>query len=259
MNDSNVAVPITPAPPSSVSVRVRSMPKWLAIAQALAVCGAPTQILIVVVLWFTSDLIQFDDTGVRMSLEFIATVQLLDTALVALLIRVFLELNGEDSHDVFVGRRPVFGEMLRGLLFVPVAFVGVTAVVLGLRALAPGLHSVEVNPLSQYMRTPLEASIFMVVVVLGGGVKEELQRAFILRRFAQSLGGIRLGLTITTLVFGLLHVTQGYDAAIAIGLLGLFWGLLYAKRQSAVMSMTNHAAFDAVQVMQYVLVRALGG
>ena len=40
---------------------------------------------------------------------------------------------------------------------------------------------------------------------------------------------------------------------------GLFWGLLYVRRRSAVMAMTNHAAFDALQVLQGVLARALGG
>jgi hypothetical protein len=30
------------------------------------------------------------------------------------------------------------------------------------------------------------------------------------------------------------------------------------KRQSAVMSMTNHAAFDAAQVVLYLIARALG-
>lgn len=250
-------LPLAPAPAGAAPTRRVVVPKWLAILEALAVSGVPTQLVIVIALWIFTD-IRIVDENYNMPLEAIATMMFLDTALVAILIRVFLAISGEDSKDIFIGRRPVFGEIWRGLAFLPLVFIGVVIVALGLRVIAPSLHTVEVNPLEQYMRTPLEASVFIVVVLLGAGVKEELQRAFILHRFDQALGGMRLGLIITTVIFGLLHATQGLDAAIAIGLLGLFWGLLYVKRQSAVMSMTNHAAFDAMQIVQYVVAKSLG-
>ena len=149
--------------------------------------------------------------------------------------------------------------MLRGLLLVPVVFAGVVAIVVGLRAVAPWLQTVTVSPIEQYMRDPLDAAVFVVVVVLGGGIREELQRAFLLHRFEQSLGGIRGGLVVFSLLFGALHYDQGWDVAIAIGSLGVFWGLLYVKRRSAVMAMTNHAGFNAAQVAQGFLLRSLGG
>jgi membrane protease YdiL (CAAX protease family) len=249
-----VAQPIVEVTPR----RVFPLPRWFAILQALAVSGIPTQVVIGAALFFTTDLAVLDSTGLHITLEFMATLMFLDTALIALLIRVFLELSGENSRSIFLGTRPVLGEMVRGLLFVPVVFIGVTLVVLTLRALIPGLKTVDVNPLAQYMQSPLDAAIFAFVVVLGAGIKEELQRAFILRRFEQGLGGVRLGLIITTVAFGVLHITQGVDAAIGIGLLGLFWGVLIIKRRSAVMSMTNHAAFDAAQVVQYYLAKSFG-
>jgi membrane protease YdiL (CAAX protease family) len=251
-----VPVPAGPAVPTTL--RVRPFSPWLAIVEVIAVSGVPTQLLIAVVLMFGTNMRAFDETAQGFTLEFLATVMLLDTALVALLIRVFLELGGEDSRTVFVGRRPVWGEMWRGLALLPVALVGVTAVVLGLRALVPSLHTVITNPMEQYMRHPFDGAIFVVVVVLGGGVKEELQRAFILHRFDQALGGLKVGLAVTSVIFGLLHITQGIDAAVGIGLLGFFWGWLYMRRRSAVMSIVNHAGFDAVQVIQGVLARTLG-
>jgi membrane protease YdiL (CAAX protease family) len=251
----DVPVPAGPAVP--VAVRASPIPRWLAIIEVIAVSGVPTGLLVATTLMLATNMTAFVDGG--LSLEFLATYMLLDTALVALLIRVFLELAGEDSRTVFIGRRPVWGEMWRGLALVPVMFAAVTAVVLTLRALMPWLHTVKVSPLEQYMNNPLDASIFLVVVVLGGGVREELQRAFVLQRFEQSLGGIKVGLISFSILFGLLHWDQGGDVAIAIGLLGLFWGVLYIRRKSAVMGMTNHAGFNALQVLQGVLVRALGG
>ena len=99
----------------------------------------------------------------------------------------------------------------------------------------------------------------MFVAILAGGVREELQRAFILRRFEQRLGGIRVGLALFSVTFGVLHWEQGVDVAVAIGLLGLFWGVLYVKRRSVVLPMVNHASFNALQVLQGAIVRAFGG
>jgi membrane protease YdiL (CAAX protease family) len=63
---------------------------------------------------------------------------------------------------------------------------------------------------------------------------------------------------IFSVTFGLLHIEQGYDVAIAIGLLGLLWGVLYVTRKSVIAPMVNHAAFNAAQVGQAVVVRMFG-
>jgi membrane protease YdiL (CAAX protease family) len=148
--------------------------------------------------------------------------------------------------------------VLRGLALLPVVFLAVTAIVLGLRAIAPWMHNVQKSPLEAFMRTPLETALFLFIVVLAGGVREELQRAFILHRFEQRLGGFRVGLAVFSLTFGALHIDQGFDVAVAIGLLGLFWGILYIKRRSAIVSMVNHASFNAAQVIQTAIAKALG-
>lgn len=231
------------------------LPRWFALVQAVAVSGIPTQLVIVVGLVV---LARWPLDGGQISLEFFAVVSLLDTACIALLIRIFLALSGETSRSVFLGRRPAWGEIWRGLLLLPVAYVGVVAVVLTLRWIAPWLHTVKENPLEQYIGTPLEAGIFLVVVMLAGGIREELQRAFILHRFEQALGGVRIGLAIFSITFGLLHIYEGVDAAVAIGLLGLFWGVLYIRRRSVVMPMVNHACFNGLQVVQVLIARSLG-
>lgn len=256
MEDTEAASPLAPTPATAAPAAPQPLPRWFALLQAVAVSGIPTGIVVAVGLMLGTNIQPFEGSG--LSLEFMATVTLLDTALIALLIRVFLEMSGENSRDVFLGHRPLRGEVWRGLALVPVVFIGVTIVVLALRAALPWLHTVKESPLASFMQSPLEATIFLVVVVLGGGVREELQRAFILHRFDQSLGGVKLGLVIFSVTFGLLHLDQGADVSVAIGLLGLFWGILYIKRRSAVLGMVNHAGFNAAQVAQGVLARALG-
>lgn len=247
--------PPPPVPSPIPAAAPLPLPKWFALAQAVAVSGIPTQVVIVVGLVF---LARWPLDAGQISLEFFAVVSLLDTACIALLIRLFLTLSGETSRDVFLGRRPAWGEIWRGLALLPVAYIGVVAVVLTLRWLAPWLHTVKENPLEQYMSTPLEAGIFLVVVMLAGGIREELQRAFILHRFEQALGGVRIGLAVFSITFGLLHIYEGVDAAVAIGLLGLFWGVLYIRRRSVVMPMVNHACFNGLQVVQVLIARSLG-
>jgi membrane protease YdiL (CAAX protease family) len=260
VEDTGAAIPLQSKPAQADPKRAHAIPRWLAAIQALMVSGIPTQLLMAAILIYGLRISPFGPEGAEggMSLEFTAMVLLFDTALTALLIRIFLEMSGEDSRTVFIGNRPLMGEVLRGFALVPVAFIGVTVVTLGLRTIAPWLHTVNESPLLKFMSTPTDAAVFLVVVVLGAGIKEELQRAFILHRFEHYLGGRRVGLAVFSGWFGILHFEQGLDVAASIGLLGLFWGVLYLKRRSAVMSMVNHASFNAAQVVQVMLVRALG-
>ena len=228
------------------------LPGWFAGLQVFAVCGIPTQVAITVVVILVGGL-QLPTDVKHVPLEFFATISLLDTAAVALLIRAFLWMSGETSKDVFVGFRPAGWEILRGLLWLPAVFAIAIGIKLALQKLAPALHNVPENPYAQYMTTPIEAAVFILVVLLAGGVREELSRSFSLHRFAQRLGGARLGLIIYSVVFGAFHYTQGLDTAVVVGALGAFWGLLYIKRRSVLAPMVNHAAFDAVQVVAALL------
>ena len=220
----------------------------------LLVCGIPTQLVVLVFLFLVGEPLPADG---NIPLELFATLSLLDTALVALLIKLFLVLSGETTGDVFLGSRRSGREALRGLLLLPPVFIGVTGLVYLLRLAMPWLHNVQQSPLEAYMNTPFNAAIFLFVVVIAGGVREELQRGFILHRFRQRLGGVWVGLGIFTVAFGSLHLNQGIDVAIAVGSLGLLWGVLYIRRGSVVASMVNHGGFDAAQVIQQLLVKSL--
>lgn len=227
-----------------------------ALAQALVVCGIPTQIVVGLGVFLMTGMAPM--TGEGLSLEFIATVSFLDTALVSILIWVFLLSSGENSRDVFIGRRPPRAEIGRGLALVPLTFLVVVGLITVVRAVAPWLHNVKVSPLEAFMRNPLDAAIFLVVVVLAGGVREELQRGFILHRFGQRLGGMWVGNLLFGLAFGLMHFDQGWDVALVIGVLGLAWGAFFIRRGSILVSVANHAGFNAAQVAQQVLVSSLG-
>jgi membrane protease YdiL (CAAX protease family) len=94
----------------------------------------------------------------------------------------------------------------------------------------------------------------VLVVVVAGGVREEAQRAFVLHRFEVWLGGRWVGLVVGSAAFGAGHLLQGADAAIATGLLGVFWGIVYLRRRSVVAPIVSHSGFNLLQIAQYLLV-----
>jgi hypothetical protein len=59
-----------------------------------------------------------------------------------------------------------------------------------------------------------------VVLVVAGGIREEVQRAFLLRRFEQWLGGPVVGVIVASIGFGAGHIIQGRDVAVVTGCSG---------------------------------------
>ena len=183
---------------------------------------------------------------------FVMALSLADTVFLVGLIVLFLLAHGESPGDVFFDRKSFVAEARAGIPLTFVAFAIALLVLLAVRAAAPWLHTVEHNPLQDLMRTPGKALMFAGLVVVAGGIREELQRAFLLRRFERSLGGAKVGIVVASLAFGAGHFMQGVDAVIATALLGAFWGVVYLRRRSVVAPMVSHSGFDLLQVLQFV-------
>jgi membrane protease YdiL (CAAX protease family) len=118
-----------------------------------------------------------------------------------------------------------------------------------LRWMWPALATVPTNPFEALASTPGRAMLLGVVAMVAGGVREEMQRGFLLHRFRHDLGGAMPGLVITSLAFGLGHVMQGWDAAVVTAGLGAVWGLVFLRRGSIGASLFSHAATNGVQVL----------
>src|SRR5262245_60007345 len=185
---------------------------------------------------------------------FVATLSLVDTAILLGLICFFLLAHGERPRDVFLGFRPVPQEISLGLPLVLVAIGLAMSIILAIQQFAPALHNVAHNPLQDLIRRPGEIWLFTAVVVIAGGVREELQRAFLLHRFEHWLGGATVGLVVANLAFGAGHLLQGVDAAIATATLGLFWGIVYLRRRSAVAPIVSHSGFNLLQIVQFLTI-----
>jgi membrane protease YdiL (CAAX protease family) len=190
----------------------------------------------------------------RLSVSYVVGVSLADAVALIALVFLFLYAHGERPADVLLGRRRVLAEIFVGIPLVIVALAIGVAVLVGIRLLAPSLHTVEHNPLQELLTSPRDRWLFALVVLVAGGIREEIQRAFLLHRFEGWLGGGRVGVVVTSVAFGAGHLLQGVDAAVATGLLGAFWGVVYLRRRSCVAPMTSHAGFDLVQILQFAMI-----
>jgi membrane protease YdiL (CAAX protease family) len=245
--------PIEPFPPPAHIERFTPLQRRLIAVGEVVLCSSvPTQLLIGALLgaagWGTGSDSQW-------SLPFVLTLLLADTLIVIVLMVWLTRVHGESPSALWLGVARPRRELLIGLVLIPAVFLMVVILLNGLRLFAPWLHDVKTNPLEQLAgNTPVSAATFGLVAILAGGVREELQRAFVLRRFEQHLGGANVGVVVSSIAFGLAHKTQGWDAVITTAVLGFFWALLYLDRRSSIAPVISHAGFNSLEILRVALV-----
>ena len=235
-------------PPPTTRERPLWAPRVVALIEVLLCSDYPTQFALGGT-FAAFGIAPFDSAG-ALRVSYVVWLSFLDAALLVGLILLFLAAHGESPRRVLFGDRPVAREAVAGVPLVFVALGIGVAVLVPIQHFAPWLHTVPNNPLQALLHTPQNALLFSAVVIVAGGVREEIQRAFILHRFEQWLGGGTVGIIVASTAFGAGHLLQGVDAAIATGLLGAFWGVVYLRRRSIAAPMISHAGFDLLQILQ---------
>jgi membrane protease YdiL (CAAX protease family) len=227
-----------------------------ALLEVFLCSGFPTQVAVIGFLQVFGVVAQ--DPAGRLSLTFVMMLSLADALLIVGLALLFLRAHGERPSEVLVGRRPLGRESALGLLLIPAAFI-IAVIVLGaILTVAPWLRNVPRNPLEDLLTSDVDRLLFGIVVIVAGGLREEVQRAFILHRFEQRLGGAIFGLGLFSIVFGLGHLAQGQDVAIATATLGAFWGATYLWRRSIEAPAISHAGFNVLEIVRHATMRGAG-
>ena len=236
--------------PIGAPARILPVERAAAALEVLLCSGFPTQLAVIVFLSSLGMRPRLADGGFNP--PFLFALTLLDTVLLVGLVVFFFRAHRESFAEELFAARPSLREAVYGILLIPISFFIVIAVLLAVQMTAPWLRNVPHNPLADLAKTRGQAILFAFVVMVAGGVREEIQRAFLLHRFDEWLGGGTVGIVVTSLAFGAGHwEVQGADAAIATGLLGACWGLVYLRRRSAVAPMVSHAGFDLLQIAQF--------
>lgn len=235
------STPLGPGPPT--------LSRGAALAEVILCSGFPTQIFLTQIL-LAFGMLPFNDRG-QLTIEYVTILTLADAALLTALMLWLLARRREHPAGVFAAAPSEPREAALGVLLIPVAGALVVAVLSALRTLVPWLHNVPHNPLEALISTRSDAVLLGIVAIIGGGLREELQRAFILHRFRQRLGGATVGLVVFSAAFGAGHFVQGMDVAVTTGVLGFFWGGVYLWRRSIIAPVVCHSGFNAAEIIRY--------
>ena len=160
-----------------------------------------------------------------------------------------LYAHGERPRDVLLGRRSVVAEGVLGLWLIPITF--------------GHCRWPSSSPSGASRRRCTTSNRIRCRTCCGrramrgcsrsgprvaGGVREEIQRAFLLHRFERlARRPRRRPRRDEHRVRRRALRLQGVDAGIATGLLGAFWGVVYLRRRSSVAPIVSHAGFDLLQ------------
>jgi membrane protease YdiL (CAAX protease family) len=236
-----------PAPASAAPAPPEPSP-WRAWGEIVLCSGYPTQLLLALLLQASG--IQPMRADGSLSGSFVFALSLLDTVLLLTLIFWLMTRRGERPRAVFFGDRPVAPEVGVGFLSLPLIVTIVIVLMMTIRVVAPSLHNVPDNPLEGLLGSQTGLLAFLFVVIVAGGLREELQRAFLLHRFRTDLGSAGIGVVVTSMAFGLGHTLQGWDAAIVTGVLGATWGVIYLVRRSAIAPIVSHSLFNSGELLR---------
>lgn len=229
-----------PQPPRQWLIRLQ------AVFEVLLLAGVLSSLIAVVPFYFISGPAGPTTRDARGVAGFL----LLESLVTFLLLYLVLRAHGETLSDLGLTLRRWGVEALIGLAVVPVLFAVSALVATAFKLLFPKLF-LDHNPLLDLINTPQDLALFLVSALIAGGVKEELQRAFILERFRRHLGGPLVGLLLWSLVFGAGHYVQGAQGAVSAALFGLGFGALYLARGSLVAPVVAHASYDVIALLAY--------
>lgn len=106
------------------------------------------------------------------------------------------------------------------------------------------------NPLTGTMTTE-NLPVWMFFGVVGGGFREELERAFCITRFERGFGAAGLGgaVLVDAVIFGLGHWrTQGTIGMVTNTIAGVAFSLVFLRRRRVADAMVAHAVLDLIVV-----------
>jgi len=182
--------------------------------------------------------------------DLLAGFILLEASIALGILALMLWSRGETLHDLGLCKTLLPSNILIGLSLVPLLFMVNLLLTLIFQYWLPQFF-IDRNPLMDLIRTPKDLILFLIAALVAGGIKEELQRGFILTRFRDHLGGAWVGLVVWSTLFGAGHYLQGAQGITAATFFGFLFGGVYLARKSLVAPIVAHAVYDVLALVSY--------
>ncbi len=184
------------------------------------------------------------------SVRTVSSLVLLEAGITFLLLALILKAHGETIAGLGLRVGGLRRQFILGIAIVPGLFF-LNGLVGSLFRIFLPKYFTERNPLMDIIHSPQGLILFIFAALIAGGVKEELQRAFILTRFRQHLGGAWLGLILWSIAFGMGHYVQGFQGMVIAGLFGLAFGAVYLLTSNLIAPMVSHGIYDTLALLGY--------
>ena len=186
----------------------------------------------------------------EMDISFLVAYTLFESAVAFLILFMLMKARGETLSMLGLRRQQWKTNVVFGILAALCLLVvsGATGVLF--KIFLPE-YALEKNPLIEMVHSPRQLILFIFTLIVAGGIKEEMQRAFILRRFSHHLGGAGIGLVIWSLAFGAGHSAQGLQGMCTAAILGLIFGALYLMSGNLLLPITAHALYNTMTLLLY--------
>jgi membrane protease YdiL (CAAX protease family) len=176
-------------------------------------------------------------------------------AVLILIIWFGIRLRGIRMRDLIGGRWPTVESFLLDLALAIGFLVAALLLLFGVR-IALGtidLHNMEkskddavrlLSPLAPH--TYLEAGLFVLLSVSAGLFEEIIFRGYLQRQLGALGQNAVIGIVASGAIFGLAHGYQGGRMMVAIGIFGIFFGIMAYLRKSLRPGMMAHAIQDSI-------------
>jgi membrane protease YdiL (CAAX protease family) len=215
-----------------------------AVFEILFVSGLFSSILAAVLL------APFGGTGLLLNAKSTAIFLLTESLFTFLLLALLLRARRETLANLGLQWELWKPNVIAGLILVPLLFLINVIVAYIFQTYFPKYY-LERNPLTEIIRTPQQLALFIFSALVAGGIKEELQRAFILDRFRRYLGGAGVGLILWSIAFGAGHYVQSIQGMVVAGIYGFIFGLIYLVSGNLIAPVVAHGAYDTLALLGY--------
>ena len=175
---------------------------------------------------------------------------LLESGITFLFLATILKYHRQTINSLGVQWDQWKFNLLIGLALVPFLFLINAAVAIFVKLYFPQFF-IETNPLTDLIHTPQQLVLIIFSALVAGGIKEELQRAFIITRFRDHLGGAGLGLVVWSIGFGVGHYVQGVQGVVIAAIYGLIFGIIYLLSRSLIAPIIAHGVYDSIALLAY--------